>query len=219
VGGPESVCYALLAAVGAALPSSHDPSPSTTEKHPLPTTPAATSTSSTVSTSTIVNDDSKIGTIIMPTFTSSNSEPTYWQHPPGNSHFQLCRPYHLYLCQFYVCRVFASIAPAHWHAIIREHMPPFDPLVTPTRGMGKLPETFRSLKGAHRSYHPDSSFTSIGAYGRAISEYHSLSYCLGDLSPLSALYQLNGYVLLLGVTHSNNTSVTIQRRSHAISSI
>ncbi len=36
---------------------------------------------------------------------------------------------------------------------------------------------------------------------------HSLSFSMGEHSPLARIYDLNGFVLLLGVGHGNNTSM------------
>lgn len=120
------------------------------------------------------------GTLVMPTFTSGNSEPSYWQNPP---------------------------VPESWWSTIREEMPAYNPQVTPSRAMGRIVETFRTWPEVVRSSHPMSSFAAWGKYAKAIIENHELEADIGENSPISRLYDLNGLILLLGVTHSNNTSL------------
>lgn len=116
----------------------------------------------------------------MPTHSSANSEPSYWSSPP---------------------------VPESWHATIREHMPPFDPRLTPTRGMGTIPELFRTYPNVQRSYHPSLSFAAFGPQAERVTREHGLDDGLGEQSPLARLYDLDGHVLLLGVGHESNTSL------------
>lgn len=121
------------------------------------------------------------GTLMMPTHTSANTDPANWQHPS---------------------------VPQEWWQAIRDSRPAYDPHLTPTREMGVIPELFRNLPGVKRSAHPIGSFAAEGPNADYLLENHnSLSEMFGDESPIGKLYELDGYVLLLGVPHENNTSL------------
>lgn len=120
------------------------------------------------------------GTIVMPTHSPGNRDPSNMEHPP---------------------------VPDSWYDTVRERMPPYRPAVTPTQGMGAVAECFRSYPGVSRSAHPHHSFAAWGADARFVTADHSLDHSLGEESPLARVYDLGGEVLFLGTSHATNTSL------------
>lgn len=100
----------------------------------------------------------------------------------------------------------APEVPEEWYDTIREHLPPYRPAVTPTIGMGAIPECFRTYPGVRRSEHPHYSFAAWGPDADFVTENHPLDFPLGEESPLARVYELDGDVLYLGTTHGNNSS-------------
>lgn len=83
----------------------------------------------------------------------------------------------------------------------------FDPTQTPTCGMGITAELFWRMTGTIRSTHPGGSFAARGPHAHAICAEQPLSPPHGHDSPVGRVYDLGGQILLLGVTHSENTSL------------
>lgn len=119
------------------------------------------------------------GTLVVPTQTATNRDPSTWTDP--------------------------VLDKGSW-ATIREHLPAFDPAVTPSVNMGAVAEQVRTFPGAKRSGHPQTSFAAIGPRAEALMAGHQLESPLGDESPLARLEEVDARVLLLGVGMTRNTS-------------
>ncbi|MFL1377597.1 aminoglycoside N(3)-acetyltransferase [Nocardiopsis protaetiae] len=117
------------------------------------------------------------GTLVVPAQTMDNSDPSQWGNPP---------------------------VPESWWPAIRDHTPGFDPLTTPSAYMGRIPELVRTLPGAVRSPHPQTSFAAVGPRAHALLDHHPLACRLGDGSPLGRL--LDARVLLLGTGYDSCTA-------------
>lgn len=103
------------------------------------------------------------GTLVMPTQSSDLTDPSGWSRPP---------------------------VPEAWWPEIREHMPAYDPDLTPIRGMGIIPDCFRKQRGVRRSSHPIDSFAAWGKHRDVIIDSHGLEYAFGERSPLARIYEL-----------------------------
>ncbi|MFC7373564.1 aminoglycoside N(3)-acetyltransferase [Fictibacillus iocasae] len=120
------------------------------------------------------------GTIVMPAHSGDLSDPSHWQNPP---------------------------VPESWWQTIKDEMPPFNPDTTPTWFMGQIADMFRCYPGVKRSNHPTLSFAAWGNKRDEILNDHAYDLGLGEESPLSRIYDVNGLVLLLGVGYDSNTSM------------
>lgn len=119
------------------------------------------------------------GTLVVPAHSTENSDPAGWQFPP---------------------------VPQDWWEPIRAHMPGYHPAVTPTRGIGVLPETVRTWPGAVRSSHPQVSFAAVGARATELLAEHPLDHRFGPRSPLGAMSRAGARILLLGAGYLSCTA-------------
>lgn len=97
--------------------------------------------------------------------------------------------------------------PEEWWQAIRDNWPAYDKDITPTNTMGAVAEMFRKWPGTLRSDHPARSVAAWGKYAKYLTEHHDLSNIFGEDSPIGRLYELDGYVLLMGVGYDKNTSL------------
>lgn len=97
--------------------------------------------------------------------------------------------------------------PKEWWPVIREHWPAYNKDITPTNTMGAVAEMFRKWPGALRSDHPARSVAALGKQAEYLTVNHDLSNIFGEGSPIGKLYELDGYVLLIGVGYDKNTSL------------
>jgi aminoglycoside 3-N-acetyltransferase len=98
--------------------------------------------------------------------------------------------------------------PQEYWEEVRATLPVYLPDLTPVdRSIGILPDVFRKQAGTLRSSHPHLSFVARGMNAAFIINDQSFDYALGENSPLSRLYELNGHILLLGAPFNSNTSL------------
>lgn len=126
---------------------------------------------------TVLTDE---GTLVMPTHSSDNTDPATWYKAP--------------------------VGEEAWD-VIRQEMPAYRPESTPTNRMGKINECFRNYPNVLRSSHPAFSFAAWGKHAQFIIENQALNNSVAEESPTGRIYDLNGYVCLMGVSYHNNTSL------------
>lgn len=119
------------------------------------------------------------GTLVMPAATPLCADPASWDNP---------------------------IVPDSWFDEIREHIPVFNPDITPT-SMGAIAECFRTWPGTVRSNHPLSSVCANGPLAADIVSEHALAFSEGNGTPFEKLYNLDCWILLLGVGFNRCTAL------------
>lgn len=73
-----------------------------------------------------------------------------------------------------------------------------------SRDIGRVPQEMVERADAQRSFHPALSFIAIGEQAQAIAAAQSLD---NPYQPIGALYDLDGYALLIGVDFGSNTTI------------
>jgi aminoglycoside 3-N-acetyltransferase len=119
------------------------------------------------------------GTLVVPAQTPYNRDPSLLTDPP---------------------------LPESWWPVVREHLPGFDPAVTPSETVGVVAERVRTWPGSVRSAHPQSSFAAVGRHAEELMRGHRLDCHLGEESPLARLEEAGARVLLLGVGYDRATA-------------
>jgi aminoglycoside 3-N-acetyltransferase len=115
------------------------------------------------------------GTVVVPAFTSENSLTS----------------------RAYKART-AGMTPAQI-AAHQTTMKPFNPLTSPSTGMGYFAEHVRNQPGAARSAHPQTSFAAVGRRAAKLMAEHAIHCHLGPGSPLAKIADDPGAaVLMLG---------------------
>lgn len=120
------------------------------------------------------------GTLVMPFQCGDNTEPAFWRNPPLQRDL--------------------------WDKI-RANQPAFSPESSQTRNMSEAYMNLSRRAGCYTSNHPSCSFISYGRYGKLIAHQQNLDFPLGEQSPLSAMYNLPSYILLIGVGYDNCTAM------------
>lgn len=119
------------------------------------------------------------GTLAMPAATPQCADPATWKDSP---------------------------VPESWLAEVRESLPLFDPRTTPT-SMGAIPEAFRTWPDTLRSNHPLESVCARGFAASEVTLEHPLAFSEGIGGPFGKLYEMDSWVLLLGVGFNRCTAL------------
>lgn len=118
------------------------------------------------------------GTLVFPTQSTENSDPSDWCNPP---------------------------VPKEWFDKIKMHTPPYNRSFYTVRGMGRIPSALLQIKESVRSNHPQVSFGALGKKAKKICSRHELQPQFGINTPLGTLYGMKAKVLLLGVGYDKGT--------------
>jgi aminoglycoside 3-N-acetyltransferase len=96
--------------------------------------------------------------------------------------------------------------PNEWLEEIRNYLPIFDLKTTPT-SMGAIPEAFRTWPGTMRSNHPMESICAQGPLASEVTREHPLAFSEGRGGPFEKLYDLDSWILLIGVGFNRCTAL------------
>lgn len=118
------------------------------------------------------------GTLIMPMQDAYNCDPTIWDAP---------------------------IIDHHLHQTIRDNIPAFNRKESDGVEMGSVVDNFRRRDGVIVSNNPSLAYVARGRYAKLICDRQSLHFSLGEESPIARMYELNAYVLMIGVPYSKCT--------------
>lgn len=119
------------------------------------------------------------GTLAMPAATPNCADPSLWEGPK---------------------------VPESKKSQIREHLPLFDVLTTPT-SMGAIAECFRTWPDTERSDHPLSSVCANGPLASEVTGQHALEFSEADGTPFQKQYDLDFDILLIGVGFNRCTAL------------
>ncbi len=120
------------------------------------------------------------GTIVMPIQNRGNTEPSDWAYP--------------------------AVQPSVYREV-RNAIPASDPLTSDIYGMGVVADNFRHRKGVEISGHPTVSYCAWGRYAKLLCNRQSLHFPLAEESPAARMYEMKGYVLLIGCDFDTATSM------------
>ncbi len=120
------------------------------------------------------------GTIVMPTQNRGNTEPSEWEAP--------------------------AIQPGNYREV-RNAIPVNDPKHSDIYGMGSIVENFRHRPDVIISDHPSVSYCAWGRYAKLLCNRQSLHFPLAQESPAARMYEMKGYVLLIGCDFGKVTSM------------
>lgn len=84
---------------------------------------------------------------------------------------------------------------------------PYNPVTTPSRMMGILPETLRSYPGAMRSGSPTYSVAAFGKHAKLLTSGKENVGGLGAGSSFEDAYRLGAKILLVGVGNNRNSTI------------
>lgn len=118
------------------------------------------------------------GTLMMPSQVTMNCDPATWEYPPVRKDL------------------------LH---VIRDNIPPYNPITSATEGLGITPEYFRALPNVYRSSHPYLPLAIWGKNAQQITQKQPLNLPYGLNSPLDYLYQHNGKTIFLGTDYETCT--------------